>query len=97
MDAAGGGSHREPPESGGRCESRAWGTEVPVEQAELVVRNPPANAGDERHRLDPWVGKIHGGRHGNPLQFSFLKNPTDRGAWRATVRGVAKSRTTEAT
>ena len=34
-----------------------------------------------------------GGGHGNPLQYSFLENPMDRGAWWATVHGVAKSRT----
>ena len=38
-------------------------------------------------RRAPGVG------NGNPLQYSFLENPTDRGAWWATVRGVAKSRT----
>ena len=34
-----------------------------------------------------------GGGHGNPLQYSCLENPMDRGAWRATVHGVTKSRT----
>ena len=34
-----------------------------------------------------------GGGHGNPLQYSGLENPMDTGAWRATVHGVAKSRT----
>ena len=36
---------------------------------------------------------VPGGGHGNPLQYSCLENPMDRGAWWATVRGVAKSRT----
>ena len=36
---------------------------------------------------------IPGGGHGNPLQYSCLENPMDRGAWRATVHGVAKSQT----
>ena len=44
-----------------------------------------------RCRLDPWAGKIPGEENGNPLQYSFLGNPTDRGVWQATVRGVAKS------
>ena len=34
----------------------------------------------ERLRFDPWVRKIPGGGHGNPLQFSYLENPMDRGA-----------------
>ena len=41
----------------------------------------------------PWVGKTPGGGHGNPLQYSCLENPTDRGAWQAAVHGVAKSQT----
>ena len=41
----------------------------------------------------PGSGRSPGGEHGNPLQYSCLKNPMDRGAWRATVHGVAKSRT----
>ena len=47
--------------------------------------------------LDPWIGTIPWTRHGNPLQDSCLENPMDGGAWRATVRGVAESDTTEAT
>ena len=35
----------------------------------------------QRHRFDPWVRKIPGGEHGNPLQYSCLKNPMDRGGW----------------
>ena len=46
-----------------------------------------------RHRFDPWVGKIPWRRHGNPFQYSCLKNPMDRGAWWATVHMVAKSGT----
>ena len=45
----------------------------------------------ERLGFDPWVGKTPGGGHGIPLQQSCLENPTDRGAWQATVRGVAQS------
>ena len=44
----------------------------------------------KRHRFLPWVGKIPGGGTGNPLQYSCLENPMDRGAWRATVHGVTK-------
>ena len=58
----------------------------------LVVKNPPANAGDIRVMGSvPGSGRSPGGGHGNPLQYSCLENLMDRGAWRATVHGVAKS------
>ena len=41
----------------------------------------------------PELGRTPGGGHGNPLQYSCLENPKDRGAWRAIVHRVAKSRT----
>ena len=51
--------------------------------------NPPANAGDVG--LAPGWGRSPGeGNGGNPLQYSCLGNPMDRGAWRVTVCGVAK-------
>ena len=57
-----------------------------------VVKNPPANAGDIRDAgLIPGSGRSPGGGHGNPLQYSCLKNPMDRGAWRATVHRVTKN------
>ena len=49
------------------------------------------NAGDPSSI--PWSGRSPGGRNGNPLQYSCLENPMDRGAWWATVHGVAKSQT----
>ena len=56
-----------------------------------VVKNPPPNAGDAGDvGLIPGLGRSPGGRNGNPLQYSCLRNPTDRGAWLATVHGVAK-------
>ena len=56
-----------------------------------VVKNPPANAGDSGDVvLIPGSGRSPGEGNGNPLQYSFLRNPMDRGAWRATVHGVAK-------
>ena len=60
----------------------------------LVVKNPPANAGDIRDvgSVTGW-GRSPGGGHANPLQCSCLENPMDRGAWRATIHRVAKSRT----
>ena len=61
-------------------------------QVELMVENLPANSGDKRRdQFDPRSGKSPGGGHGNPLQYSFLENPMDRRARRATVHGVAKS------
>ena len=47
----------------------------------------------KRRSFNPWVGRSPGGGHGNPLQYSCLENPMDRGAWWATVHGVAKIRT----
>jgi len=63
----------------------------------LVVKNMPLNAVDMRLGLGSWVRKISGGGNGNPLQFSCLENPLDRGAWRSTVHRIAKSDTIEAT
>ena len=67
-------------------------------QVASVVKNPPADAGDVRDTgLILGAGRSPRGGHGNPLQYSCLENPTDRGAWRATVSGVTESDTTEAT
>ena len=60
----------------------------------LVLKNPPANAGDIRDADSiPGLGRSLGGGHGNPLQYSCLENPMDRGAWWATFHRVAQSRT----
>ena len=60
----------------------------------LVVKNLPANAGDERDAGNmSGAGRSPGGGHGDPLQYSCLENPTDRGAFWARVHTVAKSRT----
>ena len=62
-------------------------------QVILVVKNSPANAGDIRDAGSiPGSGRSLGGGHGNPLQYSCLEKPMDRGAWWATVHGVEKSR-----
>ena len=56
-----------------------------------MVKNPPANAGDVRDSgLIPGSGRSLGRGNGNPLQYSWLENSMDRGAWWVTVHGVAK-------
>ena len=54
-------------------------------QVALVVKNPPANTRDRRPRFDPWLRKTPEEGNGNPLQYSCLEDPTDRGASRAAV------------
>ena len=66
-------------------------TYVWASQVALVVKNPPASAGDVRDAcLIPGLGRFPGGGNSIPLQYSCLENPMDRGAWRTTVRRVAK-------
>ena len=64
-----------------------WG--FGASQVVLVVKEPTCQCRRcKRHRLNPWVRKIPWGGHGNPLQYSCLDNPMNRGAWRAMVHGV---------
>ena len=59
-----------------------------------MVKNPPANARNIRDVGSiPGLGRSSGGRHGNPLHYSCLENPIDRGAWQAMVYRVTKSQT----
>ena len=61
-------------------------------QAALVVKNMPDNAGNISDvGLIAGSGRSPGGGHGNPLQYSCLENPMDRGTWQAMVYRVAKS------
>ena len=63
-------------------------------QMALVVSSLSADAGDTRDvSLTPELGRSPGGGHSNPLRYSCLENPTDRGAWQATVCRVAESQT----
>ena len=63
-------------------------------QVSQVVKTPPTNVGDAREAGSiPGSGRSPGGGHGNPLQYSCLENPMDRGAWRAIVHDIAKSQT----
>ena len=65
-------------------------------QAALVLKNPPAKAGDLRDAGSiPGLGRSPGGGHGNPLQRSCLGSPMDRGAGQATVHRVTESNMTE--
>ena len=63
-------------------------------QVVLVVKNPPASAGDigDVGSIPVW-GRSPGGGHDKPLQYSCLENPRDRGSWWATVHRVGESRT----
>ena len=57
-----------------------------------MVKNPPANARDARDMGSiPGSGRSPGGENGNPFQYSYLENPMDRKAWKATAHGAAKS------
>ena len=59
-----------------------------------LVKNPPANAGNSREAgLIPVWGGSSGVGNGNPLQYSCLENPMDRGACQTTVHGFAKNQT----
>ena len=67
-------------------------------QVARVVNYLPADAGDVREVGSiPGSGRSPGVEHGNPLQYSYLKNPMDRGVWWATVPKVAELVITEAT
>ena len=57
-----------------------------------MVKNLPANVGNVREVGSiPGIRRFPGGGHGNPLQYSYLENPLDRGAWQGTLHGVAPS------
>ena len=67
-------------------------TERGASQVELVVKNPYAKAGDTGNACSiPGSGRSPGEGHGSPLQYFWLEDSMDRGAWEAAVRGAAKS------
>ena len=82
---AGGGWRQE---GAGSCEPRCKSLVVCFPGGSLV-KSPPANAGNVD--LSPGSGRSPGEGNGNPIQYSCLRNPMDRGAWWATVYGVAKN------
>ena len=59
------------------------------------VKNPLQWRRGRRHRFNPWVRKVPWRKAWQPLQYSCLKDPMDRGPWRATVRRVAELDRTE--
>ena len=75
-----------------------WGTQTRLREVALMVKSPPANAGDLRDTgLIPGLERSPGGGHGNPLPYSCLENSMDRGAWWATVHEVVELDNTEVT
>ena len=63
-------------------------------QVALMVKNPPLNVGNVRDTSSiPGLGRGFGGEHGNPLQYSCLENPKDRGTWWATIHRITNSQT----
>ena len=71
---------------------------IRASQVVLMVKNPPANAGDIRDRgWIPGSARSPEGGNGYPLQCSCLENPMDREAWRAMVHRVSKSWKQQAT
>ena len=73
------------------CDRGAWWV---LSQMVQVVKNRPASTGDARDAgLIPGSGRSPGVGNGNPLQFSCLEDPIDRGAWWAAVHGVTKGQT----
>ena len=63
-------------------------------QVALLVKNPLVNAEEIRETGSiPGSGRSLGEGNGNPLQYSYLEDPIDRGAWRAIVHGVTKNQT----
>ena len=68
-----------------------WSSKLRSNPGGSGVKKPPADAEDTGSI--PGLGRSLGGGHSNPLQYSCLENPTDRGSWWATVQGLTKSQT----
>ena len=89
-------------QSGATVSSMTREKELPpkhwASQVALLVKNLPANAADIRDMGSILgSGRSPGGGHGNPFQYSCLRNPMDRGGWWATVHMVSELVMTEAT
>ena len=59
----------------------------------LMVKNPSTKVGDKHEGSIPGLGSSPRGGHGNPLEYSCMKNPMDKEDWQSTVHGVTRSRT----
>ena len=71
-----------------------WPIYIYASRVVLVVKNLPASSGDIRDVGSfPGLERSPEGGHGNPLQYSCLENPMNRGVWQATVHGIAESQT----
>ena len=71
------------------CENSLYNLNARPSQVVLEVKNLPANSGDVGDLGSiPGLGRYPGVGNSNPLQYSYLENPMDRGAWQATVSGV---------
>ena len=66
-----------------------WGKTVFFTNGDVITGHPHTK---KLNKIQP-IHQPYGERNGNPLQYSCLENPMDRGAWRATVHGVRKSQT----
>ena len=75
--------------SGARRHYMVYSMQLYASQVALVIKNPPANAGDRRDMNSiPGSGRSPEEGHSNPLQYSCLENPMDRGAWWAIIHGL---------
>ena len=80
------------------CFDHGIGSEFMDSHVAVVVKSLPANAGDARDAGSiPGLGRSPGGGNGNPLQYSYLENRTDRGAWWDTIHRITGSNRTEVT
>ena len=79
------------------CFNLYWSIVDPGFPGGTVVKLPPANTGGTGDKVSiPGLGRSPGEGNGNSLKYSYLGNPMDKGAWRATAHGVTESDTAEA-
>ena len=91
MDIGGGGGRQDEEDKTNPGDNYVFSPHVLSTYSALSSKESTCNAGDVG--LIPGLGRSPRGGHGNPLQYSSLENPVNRGAWRAAVHGVAKNQT----